>query len=77
MPNDYYITDQSPKVYTMRVVDDVAVLSLAHKGGSTEFVPGSGLAAARASLDELPVHWIGWIQVTDGWVVVIQQQFVP
>lgn len=83
VPNDYWIRNQSANTYTLPAVDDVAVLELSHTSDtvSADLAPAtSGLASAATSLttfDGLLGGWQGWLQVTDGWVVVIQQQYFP
>ena len=75
VPNDYYIRNESSNVYILRAVPDVAVGRLADQGGSADaFEPTrSGLAAAV----DLPGRPAVWVEVVDGWVVAIQQQYLP
>jgi hypothetical protein len=75
--NDYYIRNKVKRVYTLRAVSNVAVLELTAMGGGPLGAAQSGLNAASASLNHFNNLWIGWIQVSGGQVVVIQQQFVP
>lgn len=75
--DDYYIRNKVKKVYVLKVVANVAVLELMAKGGGPLGAPKTGLNAASAMLAQFTERWIGWIQVSGGQVVVIQQQFVP
>lgn len=77
VPNDYYIRNNNPKVYELATASDVAVLEIPNMGSGPGYTTSSGLAAAQATLTRFGDHWIGWVQITDGWVVVMQQQFVP
>lgn len=78
VPNDYYIRNKVAKIYTLKAAPNVAVLKLPMGGGSPEPVlAGTGPSAAAAMLAEFSDYWIGWVQVSGGWVVVIQQQYVP
>lgn len=79
VPNDYYIRNQVPTIYTLPAIPNVAYLQLQYNGGSSEYEPtATGLGAAAAGLASFnPDYWTGWIQVTDGYVTVIQQQFRP
>lgn len=75
VPNDYWIRNQSPNVYTVPVIDDVAVgiVTTELVGGVTFEPTKTGVAAAAPLIDRYGV----WIDVVDGWVVAIQQQYFP
>jgi hypothetical protein len=78
-PNDYSIRNVSPNVYTLKVAPQVAVLSLAQSGtgGDGEFNPTTtGVASANAILTDQSHKYV-WVQITHGYVVVIQGQFTP
>jgi hypothetical protein len=81
VPNDYYIRNKVKLVYTLRAAPTVQVLVLA-KGpdgtiGSSLGPPSTGIAAATDLLGDSQIPGLVWVQVTDGWVVVVQQQYVP
>jgi hypothetical protein len=74
VPNDHYVRNVNPTIYHLRAVPDVAVLSLAN--GSGEFNPATkGVASANAIVTS-PQHGV-WIQITHGYVTVIQAQYQP
>ena len=75
VPNDYWIRNQSPNVYTVPVVDDVAVgIVTTGSVGGVGFEPTkTGVAAAAPLIERYGV----WMDVVDGWVVAIQQQYFP
>jgi hypothetical protein len=75
--DDYYIRNKVKKVYVLHAVPNVAVLELTAMGGGPLGTPKAGLDAAATMLADFDNSWIGWIQVSGGHVVVIQQQFVP
>jgi len=73
VPDDVYIRNESETVRTEHAVADVAVGVLGSGGASTDYEPGlSGLSSAGALVDRGV-----WLEVHDGWVVAIQQQFFP
>ena len=73
VPDDVYIRNESETVRTEHAVTDVAVGVLGSGGASTDYEPGlSGLSSAGALVDRGV-----WLEVHDGWVVAIQQQFFP
>jgi hypothetical protein len=76
VPDNVYLRNNNPRIYELPVVPDVAVGVLTYeKIGGVQFEPtrtGLPAAAALVSRPE-PV----WIQVVDGWVVAIQQQYLP
>ena len=74
VPNDHWIRNQSPLVYTLHAVPDVAVGVLGANGSAVEYHPTQqGLAAATPLVNG---SWV-WIEVTSGWVTAIQQQYIP
>jgi hypothetical protein len=77
VPNDYYIRNKVKKIYVVPTVADVAVFKLSQMGGGPLVKAGNGLPAAASMLAEFNNHWIGWLQVSGGKVIAIQQQFVP
>jgi hypothetical protein len=79
VPNDYYVRNVNPTVYQLPTSPHVAVLSLAgSSGGATgEFNPTTtGVVSANAILTDASKHYV-WVQITHGYVVVIQEQFTP
>ena len=73
VPNDHYQRNRSPLVYRQPTVPDVAVGVLGAGGSATAYYPTAhGIAAARALIGRDV-----WIQVTQGWVTAIQQQYFP
>ena len=74
VPNDYWFRNKSPNLYTLRAVPDVAVglVPDSFSDGKNLVPVGNGLAAAVPALGRSV-----WIQVVDGWVVAIQQQYFP
>jgi len=77
--NDYSIRNNVPTVYTLKASPQVAVLSLADAGtgGDGEFNPTTtGVASANAILTDQSHKYV-WVQITHGYVVVIQGQFTP
>ena len=46
-------------------------------GGGPLVAAGNGPAAAAAMLSEFSTFWIGWLQISGGKVIAVQQQFVP
>jgi hypothetical protein len=78
-PNDFHITNNNPTVYLLKVAPQVAVLSLAQSGtgGDGQFNPTTtGVASANAILTDQSQKYV-WVQVTRGYVTVIQGQFTP
>ncbi len=79
VPNDYYVRNLNPKVYELPASPQTAVLSLAQSGtgGNGQYNPTTvGLASANAILTDQSQHDV-WVQITRGFVVVIQGQFTP
>ncbi len=78
--DDIYVRNQNPKIYTVGVVTDVAVVPLATSptGDPTgQLAPAtSGLASAQAILSASSDHGV-WLMITDGVATVIQAQFRP
>ncbi len=70
----YWVRNESPNVYRLRAVPDVAVglVPYTFRDGQNLVPAGNGLAAALPALDRGV-----WVQVVDGWVVAIQQQYFP
>ncbi len=77
VPNDYWIRNASTNVYTLPVVPDVAVVTLVEDRPAEFAPPETGLdAVARVETSPLlRPDW--WIEVRDGWVVAMQQQYFP
>ncbi len=71
VPNDYWVRNQNPLVYPLAFVPDVAV-GLLEPGGST-FAPTTSGPTALPEATGQPV----WVQIVDGWVVAVQQQYFP
>ena len=72
--NDHWIRNKSPQVYTLHAVPDVPVAVLGANGSAVNYYPTQkGLAAATPLVNG---PWV-WIEVTNGWVVAIQQQYLP
>jgi hypothetical protein len=79
VPNDYYIRNQVPTVYTTHAVPDLAVVPLEETPGGPTGGNGptqTGVAAASTILNSQTPKLV-WVQVTDGWVTVVQAQFTP
>jgi hypothetical protein len=71
--NDHYIRNRSANVYTLHAVPGVAVGVLGANGSAAAYYPNrTGLAAVMP----LVGTWV-WVQVNRGWVVAVQQLFVP
>ena len=75
VPNDYYIRDKVHTIYTLHASPKVKVLEL--KNLPDWGAPTTGIAGAAKLLGDFPDRALVWVQVTDGWVVVVQQQYVP
>ena len=78
VPNDYYVRNQVPTVYTTHATPDVAVVPLEASAGGPSGLNGptqTGVAAATGILNS-PSQLV-WLKVTDGWVTVVQAQFTP
>jgi hypothetical protein len=74
VPNDHWIRNKSPRVYTLHAVPDVAVGVLGANGSAVEYYPTQkGLAAAAPVVNS---SWV-WIDVTNAWVIAIQQKYLP
>lgn len=79
VPDDYYIRNQVHTIYTTRAVPKVAVVPLDVTQGGPTGASGqtqTGIGAALAILESSPSKLV-WVQVTDGWVTVVQSQFTP
>jgi hypothetical protein len=75
-PNDFHITNNNPTVYLLKVAPQVAVLSL-DQSNSGNFNPTTtGVASANAILTDQSQKYV-WVQITRGYVTVIQAQFTP
>ena len=62
-------------MYTLRALPDVAVGVLGANNSAVQYYPTkTGIAAARTLVESQ--DWV-WAQVNHGWVVAIQQQYVP
>ena len=74
VPDGTWIGDVSKNVYTLRLVPDVTVGVVPESFSNGEnLVPGgSGAAALTPTLGRGV-----WVEVTDGWVVAVQQQYLP
>jgi hypothetical protein len=70
----YWVRNESPNVYLLRTVPDVAVglVPESFRDGQSLVPAGDGLDAALPAIDRGV-----WVQVVDGWVVAIQQQYFP
>jgi len=73
VPDDVYIRNESTTVRTQHAVSDVAVGVLNGGGNATTFEPTTNGLATAGPLVDRPV----WLEVQDGWVIAIQQQFFP
>jgi hypothetical protein len=73
VPNDHYERNRSPLVYMQPAVPRVAVGVLGAGGSATTRYPTAYGVAAAKRLIGAPV----WIQISQGWVVAIQQQYFP
>ena len=73
VPNDHYERNRSALVYTQRAVPDVSVSVLGAGGSATTRYPTAHGVAAAERLIGASV----WIQITQGWVTAIQQQYFP
>jgi len=72
VPNDNFI-DNTNKVYTLRTVSDVAVGILGANSSAVTYYPTkTGLTAATPAINV----WV-WVDITQSWVVAIQQQYIP
>jgi hypothetical protein len=74
VPNGSYVRNVNPTVYQLRTVPDVAVLSLAN--GSAQYNPATKGVASAEAIVTAPQHGV-WVQITHGFVVVIQAQYLP
>jgi hypothetical protein len=78
VPDDYYIRNKVKKIYVLPTVANVAVFQLPDNGGNPNPTPaGNGPAAVATMLTQFHNFWIGWLQISGGKVVAVQQQFVP
>ena len=84
VPNDYYIRNVNPKLYTFPVAASASLTVLASEpesGGSTDTRPVdlAGLATivnGHAAKDQATFNpW--WITTSNGTVVKVEEQFVP
>jgi hypothetical protein len=84
VPNDYYIRNVNPKLYTFPVSASVAISVLASEpdtGGDTnmksvDFATFASIVNGHASKNETTFNpW--WITTSNGTVVKIEEQFVP
>jgi hypothetical protein len=74
VPDDVWIGNESSNVYRLRLVPEVAVgVVPASFSDGENLVPGGSGADAVAPLVGRAV----WVQVRDGWVVAVQQQYFP
>jgi hypothetical protein len=73
VPNDHYERNRSPLVYREPTVPNVAVSVLGAGGSATTRYPTAYRLGAAGVLVGQEV----WIQITQGWVVAIQQQYFP
>jgi hypothetical protein len=76
VPDDHFIRNENPKVYELPAAPQTAVLSLAQSGNGGFNQTTTGLASANAILSDQSEHYV-WVQITRGFVVVIQAQFTP
>ena len=73
VPNDIFISNTSPNVLTLHAVSDVAVGLLGANGSAVAYYPTkTGLEEATPVMS----NWV-WVDVASGWVVAIQQQYIP
>ncbi|MGZ4759527.1 MAG: hypothetical protein ACXV95_10745 [Acidimicrobiales bacterium] len=74
VPNDVYVRNENQTVRTLHAVSDVAVGVLTYQlVGGVQFEPTkTGLATAGTLVDKSI-----WVEVLDGWVVAIQEQYFP
>lgn len=78
VPDDYYIRNKVKKIYVLPTVANVAVFQLPDNGGNPNpTAAGNGPAAVASMLSQFNNFWIGWLQISGGKVVAVQQQFVP
>jgi hypothetical protein len=78
VPDDYYIRNKVKKIYVLPTVANVAAFILPDNGGNPNPAPaGNGPAAVASMLSQFNNFWIGWLQISGGKVVAVQQQFVP
>jgi hypothetical protein len=75
VPNDHYISNKSANVYTLRAIPDVAVGILGANNSAVQYYPTkTGIGAATPLVRSQ--DWM-WVQRNAGWVVAIQQQYIP
>jgi hypothetical protein len=73
VPNDHWIRNSSPTLYTLRAIPDVAVGVLGANGSAVQYYPTqTGLTAALPAGD----HWV-FVEITRGWVTAVQEQYMP
>jgi hypothetical protein len=78
VPDDYYIRNKVKKIYVLPTVANVAAFELPEMGGNPNpTAAGNGPAAVATMLTKFKNFWIGWLQISGGKVVAVQQQFVP
>lgn len=73
VPDDVYVRNENETVRTQPAVSDVAIGVLGADGNATAYEPTSNGLATAGPLIDRPV----WIEVQDGWVIAIQQQYFP
>jgi len=72
VPNDHFIHNTN-NVYALRAVSDLAVGLLGANHSAVTYYPTkTGLTAATPAINDSV-----WINVTRGWAVAIQQQYIP
>lgn len=79
-PNDYYIVNDNPKLRTMPVAPDVTIQAIDWTNCcELTDVPytdwASSLTAPTDALLGMATQY--WITVTDGWIVAIEEQYLP
>ena len=79
VPNDYYIRNQVPTVYTIPAAPTMAVVPLdITSGGPTGgLAPAQTGVAAAAGIASSATPRRVWVVVQDGWATVVQAQFTP
>jgi len=76
--DDYYVRNKVMKIYVVPAVPNVAVFELPDMGGNPNPAPaGNGPQAVATMLSQFNNYWIGWLQISGGKVIAVEQQFVP
>ena len=79
VPDDYYIRNKVKKIYVLPTVRKRRGVhpSRINGGNPNPTAAGNGPAAVASMLSQFNNSWIGWLQISGGKVVAVQQQFVP